>query len=187
MRPIKPTPTCPEEKAYLDYIDKHRNYVYTAFLRFGQKICLALSLVHGEYDTLRRCVSNHDNSKYDPEEFEGYRQFFYPKEGEEKNMDWFRKAWHHHYGVNSHHWEHYLTSDGPQEMPKLDVAEMLLDWIAMSMNFKNSPVVWYNQNKDKIEFHKKTRDQVEQVLAILSTEAQYPFRIRKNTRRRSKK
>ena len=188
MKPIKPTPTCPEEEAYLKYIDEHRNYVYTAFLRFGKTICLALSLVQGEYDILRRYVSGHDNSKYGPDEFDGYRQFFYPKEGEEKNKDWFNKAWNHHYMINPHHWEYHLEKpDEAREMPKLNIAEMVLDWIAMSMKFKNSPVTWYNQNKDKIVLHKKTRNQVEQVLSALSTETQYPFRIRKNTRRRPKK
>lgn len=185
MKPIKPTPTCPEEEAYLKYIDEHRNYVYTAFLRFGKTICLALSLVHGEYDILRRHVSRHDISKYGTDEFNGYRQYFYAKEGEEKNKALFDKAWQHHYTNNPHHWEYYLEMPGhADEMPKLNVAEMLLDWIAMSMKFKNSPITWYNQNKDRMILHKKTRDNVEQVLSVLSTETQYPFRIRRKARPR---
>lgn len=186
-KPIKPTPTCPEEEAYLAYIDEHRKNVYTAFMRFGSTLCLALSLVHGEYDVLRRFVSSHDNSKYSEEEFEGYRQWFYPKEGEEKDKDTFNKAWKHHYEHNPHHWEHHLANGKPKPMSKLNIAEMILDWIAMSIKFKNSPLEWYKKNKDRINLEKRTRDQVESILVTLAATKLYPFYVKKRTNKNGRR
>ena len=182
MKIVKPTPTCPEDEAYIAYIDEHRKNVYTAFIRFGHMICLAMSLVHGEYDMLRRYVYSHDASKYTEEEFFGYRQWFFPEKDKEANRDLFNKAWVHHYTVNPHHWEFHVKNGIPKEMSKLNTAEMLLDWIAMSIKFKNSPVTWYNEHKNNINIHKNTRNTVEAVLAILSAQKLYPFVIRKKKR-----
>ena len=180
MKIVKPVPSCPEEKAYLAYIDEHRKNVFSAFMKFGKTICLGLSLVQGEYDILKRYVNRHDASKYDKEEFDGYRQWFYPKEGEEKNKEVFQAAWHHHYRNNPHHWEYYVDHEKASPMPKLSIAEMILDWIAMSMKFKNSPADWYNQNKDNILLHKDTKDKTESVLKMLSGQNIYPFRVSRN-------
>ena len=187
MKIVKPTPTCPEDETYIKYIDEHRNNVYTAFLRFGKTICLSLSMVSGEYDILRRYVYSHDVSKFGKEEFQGYRQWFFPKEGEEKDKEAFIKAWHHHYTANSHHWEYFMDNGKVKPMRNLNVAEMLLDWIAMSMKFKNSPVTWYEENKDRIVLDKETRKKVENTLTILSRQPLYPFAIRRNNRRHQNK
>ncbi len=187
MKIVKPEPTCPEDEAYLAYVDEHRKNVYIAFVKFGKTICLALSLVYGEYDTLKRSVNKHDASKYSTEEFLGYRQWFYPQKDAEKDKDTFQKAWTHHYTTNPHHWEYFVKNDIPREMPKIYIAEMLLDWIAMSMKFKNNPVNWYKTNKDQINLHKDTRALVENTLAILSTQSSYPFKIKNSSRRRLKK
>lgn len=178
MKIEKPTPTCPEDEAYIAYIDKHRNNVYTAFLRFGKALCLSLSLVNGEYDTLRFQIFKHDISKFGAEEFYGYRQNFFPKKEEEPDHKKFQKAWKHHYMNNPHHWNYYVEDGTAKAMNKLDIAEMLLDWIAMSMEFKNSPITWYNQNKQNINLEKNTRNLVEASLAILSTSRLYPFYIK---------
>lgn len=187
MKIIKPTPTCPEDEAYIAYIDEHRKNVYTAFMRFGKMICLSLSLVQGEYDILRRRIYYHDASKYTDKEFAGYRQWFYPKEGEEKNKELFTEAWHHHYSTNSHHWEFYVENKEPRAMKKMDVAEMVLDWTAMSMKFKNNPIAWYNQNKSNIYIHRITRDQVEKTLSLLSISHLYPFQIRQKQKHKNYK
>ncbi len=180
MKIVKPEPACQEDKAYIAYIDEHRKNVNTAFISFGKIICLALSMVHGEYDVLRRYVKNHDASKYSEEEFSGYRQWFYPEKDKEKDSILFKKAWEHHYKNNPHHWEYFLENGTAKEMSKLNIAEMLLDWIAMSMKFKNNPADWYKENKDRIVLHKETRSQVELTLAILASQSVYPFKLKKN-------
>lgn len=184
----KPTPACPEDEAYLAYIDAHRKNVFTAFCRFGQQICLCLSLVGPAYKQLRACVSRHDLSKYENREFGQYRQFFFPADGEEKDKALFDRGWQHHYQNNRHHWEFWLENGKPKPMDKLAIAEMILDWVAMSIHFKTNPLIWYNQNKHKIVFEKRTRETVETVLQVLARTKQYPFSIRRyHTRRPVKK
>ena len=180
----KPTPTCPEDKAYIKYIDEHRNYIYGAFRRHGQQICLCLSLIGGPfYHALRNRIFKHDISKYSAEEFDAYRNTFFPKENEEKDSDRFQKAWKHHYTVNDHHWEHWVNNGKVSEMDKVAIAEMILDWEAMSVRFKNSPIDWYQSRKDSIILGKRTRELVETVLTTMRMAQEYPYTIRKNNKR----
>ena len=183
----KPVPTCPEEEAYLKYIDEHRNQVYGAFRRHGQHICLCLSLIGLSYHELRNRISKHDLSKYGIEEFAAYRNTFYPKENEEKDAVGFAKAWKHHYTVNDHHWEHWIENGKPKEMAPLAIAEMILDWEAMSVRFKNNPIDWYRSRRNSINLGKRTRNLVEKILTSLQMTQEYPYTIRHNKRRRPKK
>lgn len=183
----KPIPTCPEESAYLKYIDEHRNNVYGAFRKHGQRICLCLSLIGLSYHKLRGRISKHDLSKYGSEEFEPYRNTFFPKENEEKNAEAFSKAWKHHYSINDHHWQYWIENGKPKEMDRLAIAEMLLDWEAMSMHFKNSPIEWYRANKNDIILGKHTRELVEKTLTSLQLTQEYPYTIRRNNRRHRQK
>jgi len=178
----KPAPTCPEDEAYLKYIDEHRNYIYGAFRRHGQRICLSLSLIGLSYHKLRNRIAYHDVSKYGPEEFQAYRKNFYPKKEEEGPSD-FGKAWKHHYTVNDHHWEHWVENGKPKEMDRIAIAEMLLDWEAMSLKFKNNPAEWYRTHKNTILLGKRTRELVEKTLASLQMTREFPYSVRKNNRR----
>ena len=72
-------------------------------------------------------------------------------------------------------------------MKKMDIAEMILDWTAMSMKFKNNPITWYNQNKSNICIHRITRDQVEKTLSLLSISHLYPFQIRQQKKHKNHK
>jgi len=173
----KPTPACKEDKDYIKYIDDHRKNVFIAFNRFGQQICLCLSLIGIPYKQLRNLVAVHDISKYEPAEFSSYRQFFYPEQGQEKDDDIFKKAWRHHYQHNRHHWQYWIENGIPKPMDKLAVAEMVLDWIAMSIQNKTNPVNWYKQNKNQIQIDKQTRESVEKILDSLAATREYPFSI----------
>ena len=194
----KKIPTCPEEEAYLKYINEHRNTVKISFLKHGQYICLCLSLIGIErkkndfeqsiYDKLKTRIASHDKSKYDEKEFEGYRQWFFPKDGEEKNHDAFLKSWQHHYQTNDHHWQYWIDGTNVKEMDRLAIAEMILDWEAMSVQFKNNPVDWYNEHKNEIVLGKQTRELVEKTLNSLQSIKEYPYTInRKSNRRRHRK
>ena len=187
MEIVKPTPICPEDEAYIQYIDAHRKNLLTAFYRFAPQICLCLSLLGPSYKELRKRIGDHDASKYTVEEFEPYRQFFFPVEGQEKNKDRFLRGWRHHYTNNKHHWEYWLQNGSPAEMDKFSIAEMILDWIAMSIQFKNNPNVWYRQNKKRIVLHKRTQESVEKIMETLAKSKEYPFSIRPYRRTRQKK
>ena len=154
-----------KDQEYYDYIKEHISNVKKAFDIFGKSLC---SKAHVPLSVVEDLVKNHDVSKFSEEEFEGYRQWFYPRNGEAGDPEIFDKAWEHHYTVNKHHPEHYVQDDGTAEkMPDMYVVEMLLDWAAMSMRAKNYPSDWYEKEKNRLVFHSETRKFVEALLPIL--------------------
>ena len=114
-------------------------------------------------------VINHDLSKYLPDEFDAYAEYFYGKKTAkvEKEFDY---AWLHHIHNNPHHWQHWLLvndTDGTYalEMPEEYVYEMICDWWAFSFKKGNLYEIfdWYKGQKDMI-LHDKTRKLVEDTL-----------------------
>jgi hypothetical protein len=45
-------------------------------------------------------------------------------------------------------------------MPDIDIAEMLLDWIAMGIKFNSSAKDWYMGHYDKIKISQNTRGKI---------------------------
>lgn len=150
--------------AYKSYVDNHIRLVQEAFNRFFNEIFLCVKnrdnirYSYNEFSAqLYRNVMNHDRSKYSAAEFEPYRKYFYPskedtdsKEQMEKEFD---LAWEHHYKNNPHHPE-YWTIDienrpHVNRMSNYAFAEMLCDWIAMSMNQKDSVYDWWFGRKGR--------------------------------------
>lgn len=84
----------------------------------------------------------HDNSKFDPIEFEPYayaveefKKHPFGTEGYDKIKESLGEAVTHHYANNRHHPEHFET--GINEMDLVDLLEMLADWKAASQNQTN--------------------------------------------------
>ena len=153
----------PEEVAYSDYVVQHINTVLSVFVTLRQlfKDRIDKSLL----DKLGVNVLNHDKSKGSEEEFDGYRQYFYPEKGQEKDVDKFNFAWLHHIHNNPHHWEHWVLAEPAGsvalEMPELYAFEMLLDWTAMSLKFGNVPSDYFSGHAGEMIFHSKTRSFIE--------------------------
>lgn len=95
---------------------------------------------------------HHDESKYSTEEIEPYiwltwyykqvnakKPFTYP-EGVEDSIT---KAFEHHVNNNRHHPQYF---DNVSEMLPLDLAEMIADHAAMSLELNNSLTEWTNTN-----------------------------------------
>ena len=161
---------------YKSYIDEHidnfnmarRLYLFD-IVEFLQNLSESNS-IEGLFCTRTMGIQvgliKHDASKYSVEEFEGYRQYFYPIDDMEKNIDVFNDAWKHHYSNNRHHWEYWLSAnladrilrDGKVhrkdirsdedvfDMHLISLIEMVLDWIAMGIKFNNPPRDFYNKN-----------------------------------------
>jgi len=151
-----------KEQEYKNYIEEHINNTKKAWQQVQNKL-------KGEYeisDELKKkintLIENHDKSKYSKEEFEGYRQFFFPETGKEKNKEEFNKSWKHHYTINKHHWQHWVG----KKMPLEYIIEQLCDWKAMSMKFGDTPQSYYNKEKARIDFTPETRKEVEKWLKI---------------------
>ena len=105
---------------------------------------------------------------FSEEEFNGYRQWFYPVKESEKNKSVFDKAWQHHYTNNPHHWE-YWTNNSLEGVPAYEipiqyVVEMLCDWAAMSLVFGDKPSEFYNNKKETMVIHKDTKRFIDKLL-----------------------
>lgn len=145
-----------KEKEYLSYINEHIANVRLAFEKYGKQLCELLNI---KYYNLLTNVRHHDESKYTDAEFEGYRQYFYPCSDEEKNKELFDMAWVHHQNYNAHHPEYWIdrSTNEIKDMPPLYIAEMLLDWEAMSMKFNGNTYDYYIKNRDKKPLSENTK------------------------------
>lgn len=154
-------PKTDKEREYLAYIDKHVKNVQSVWLALQDRLNGCYWLEDWYYFIINDRIKRHDQSKYDGCEFDGYRQFFYPENDNEKNASVFNHSWNHHQKANDHHWEYWLLigASGKVEALKMDlpsIIEMLCDWTAMSVTFKNMPSIWFDANKAKMILHHDT-------------------------------
>lgn len=118
----------------------------------------------------------HDSSKYTMTEYDAYDAYFYGGKRSEKVEEDFKRAWLHHIHRNPHHWQHWvLINDEPNEgtialeMPYEYVVEMVCDWWAFSHKSGNLYEIfdWYDKHKSNMILHKNTRENVEDILAMI--------------------
>lgn len=153
---------------YLNYVIRHKWFVLLACFRRGlywQGII-------------------HDWSKFLPDEFFPYAEYFYGfkpspelaeyarREGlplpdrEQVRMD-FDHAWLRHIHRNPHHWQHWiLREDGGSikilKMPRRYRIEMECDWegAGRAITGKTEFIQWYLNNFEKMQLHPCTRRDV---------------------------
>ena len=153
-----------KENEYRAYIKEHVANIHAAFLKYGKELC---SLIFETPGALYTRVIKHDDSKYCNIEFDAYRQYFYPCSDEEPNEEEFNNAWKHHYRNNDHHPEYWIDDDGTiKDMPPICVAEMLLDWEAMSMKFNGSTYEYYLKEKDVKPFSENTKKLLAELITV---------------------
>ena len=150
-----------KEREYLAYIDQHIKTVQSVWLALQEHLTDYYWLEDWYYFIIDDRIKRHDHSKYDSCEFGGYRQFFYPENENEKNAITFNHAWNHHQKSNDHHWEYWLLIGTSGKIEALimefpSIIEMLCDWTAMSVKFKNKPSNWFDANKEKMILHHDT-------------------------------
>ena len=93
-------------REYHEYIHNHRNNVQRAW----DIINIATTRYRlnswrqqnsgNAHNIIDKLIKKHDLSKYSSAEFEGYRQKFYPAEGESIDEKKFEEAWEHHKSKN---------------------------------------------------------------------------------------
>lgn len=158
---------------YDKYLEEHIANVKLGF----EWMVLRLPELFTAYDSdaVMDIVKNHDQSKYDDEEYLPYCAYFYGKKTPEVEEE-FNKAWLHHQHNNPHHWQHWLLreDDGGSiavEMPFEYVIEMIADWWAFSWKKDNLLEIfdWYDENKSKMVLHPNTQKLVEDILDKLET------------------
>lgn len=160
----------PQEKRYLAYIDDHIKKVRKSFDDRIHVIERVLNLDQADMQEMIRRVNEHDASKYSVYEFPYYRNWFYPDNGEAKDDAGFAKAWAHHYTKNDHHPEFWVSNNVPHQMTDTAIAEMILDWEAMSRTFGGNPRTWFEQSGKNFPFHPKTLQTVKRALSIIYNE-----------------
>ena len=151
---------------YLNYITEHIGNVVRAFNEYGKELCEVLAV---DYKLLKSLIDLHDESKFEEEEFEAYRQYFYTADGEEKDQRVFDLAWEHHYRSNPHHPLYWKTTSGYADMTPGYIAEMLLDWQAMGYKFGDSAYEFYHSPKSEEErscMTPKTKELVEEAIKL---------------------
>jgi hypothetical protein len=144
--------TVQKNREYLDYLEKHYNYVQKAFLIVSKALDLDKD---GElYQNLRNQVSCHDMSKLSDKEFVQYRRKFFPTSADkELSMvveHGFGLAWDNHKKSNPHHFESIKFE--PKDInAQVNGLHMICDWVAMSLSFgENSPRGYFEKNKHKM-------------------------------------
>lgn len=126
------------------------------------------------------CGITHDLSKLLPSEFFPYArefrrdlrtktEYYDPLAIGSQEFDY---AWLLHQKRNKHHWQWWVLpkdSEGFKAlaMDRTSRLEMLCDWRAASRYHGGKDVmIWYAENKDKLQLHPETRSWVEEQLRI---------------------
>jgi hypothetical protein len=157
---------------YAAYVLRHKWYVFL----YGWQLGIPwLALLH-------------DNSKFRPDEWGPYAQFFYgrkaqswgsprDKTGYYKSTDTgdaaFDFAWLLHQKRNKHHWQWWIFPEdegGLKVLPMPDRyrREMLADWRGAGMaQGKPDTLGWYRANQHKMNLHPDTRQWVEDQLGYV--------------------
>lgn len=148
-----------KDMEYFDYILEHKKNLMLAYNlmcnanEYGETQGGSVSgmfIDYKEMDILKNKILQHDLSKFSKEEFFNYRLKFFKDENDtEENIDFgFSLAWEHHYKNNEHHPENWKDKEKMSGMAQL---EMMLDWTAMSIKFKNDPFEYYKEKEYKLK------------------------------------
>lgn len=138
-------------REYLDYVERHIKNVEKAWKEIQEK-CKDMQIIYDDYywSILDTEVMLHDISKLSAEEFVQYRKAFYPVDEEDKKDSGMDAAWEHHKEHNPHHWENWTKNYSSTTRREINCTHMVIDWLAMSYEFGDTPREYYENNKEKI-------------------------------------
>lgn len=159
-------------KKYDEYLSNHLECVKDAFNWFVENMP-EIFLDEVQQDEIsKQCLEDHDKSKWDPEEYQPYDNYFYGNKSYEVVRE-FNQAWLRHIHNNPHHWQHWiLINDNPDEgeiildMPDNYIIEMICDWWSFSWKTGDLYEIfkWYSERKQYIKLSDTTREKVENIL-----------------------
>lgn len=157
---------------YDRYLVNHKGAVKQAF-NWIQEHLPELVVMGFGIDYAWQIGHAHDQSKYDPEEYDAYDAYFYGGNKSYQVVQDFNHAWLRHIHRNPHHWQHWvLVNDDPEEgevvldMPYNYILEMICDWWAFSWIQEKPYEIfdWYDKHKNHMKLSEKTRATVEDIL-----------------------
>ena len=167
-----------EEKTndYIDYIATHKANTEKAWDVIKT---IDNPYIQNNLEVLDNNVKNHDQSKYDDEEFEWYRKKYYPVDDDEANevMDKIQDIFWLHYSKNPHHWEYWLDENKELDYTKhsdeeidnnvmIAYIEMLCDWASFGLKKDDPREVrsWYISEKPKMTLFPAEQEVLEDIL-----------------------
>jgi hypothetical protein len=131
--------------AIRDEVEEKRKLPYDSRSDTYQHIQVVQGLLFTVVTEVMRRQQAHDQSKLVSPEVEVFNEFTpklaqstYGSEEYRGLLQEMKVGLDHHYGVNSHHPEHY--PDGIRGMDLVDVVEMLCDWKAATMRHNNGDI-----------------------------------------------
>lgn len=149
---------------YFEYLERHRRFV----LEEADKLHVTDRGI------------KHDLSKFEPDEFDAYAQYFYG--GHERGnvppdvQAAFDYAWLMHQKRNDHHWQYWVLREDsglmtPLPMPAMAVREMVADWrgAGRAITGTDNTVQWYLTNRHKMVLHDRTQMFVDYLLGLSET------------------
>ena len=155
---------------YDNYINQHVQNVLNAAEWLRRNVDLDIPPM---IDGHRTGLFNHDQSKWEKEEYDAYDAYFYGGRKTKEVKKTFNYAWLHHIHNNPHHWQYWvLINDDPEDgtvaldIPYRYAIEMICDWWSFSWSDGNLYEIfdWYNKHKDRMILSKNTRELVEDIL-----------------------
>jgi len=160
-------------QAYREYIAEHVANIAKAWVLVEKQLTGISWLDEFTMSLIDNRVKTHDASKLSCEEREGYRRNFSPceqdaehgwtPEGVQKGFD---LAWLHHKNRNDHHPEFWILNGRPLEMSFPAMFEMLLDWTAMSLKFKDTPGKFWEKKRYWLPLHEETKKVVDRWIQV---------------------
>ena len=152
------------------YLDRHRENVQKAF-RWIQSNLPEILIDDLDYEWQTDFA--HDQSKYEPDEYEAYDAYFYGNNPSYQVVQDFKRAWLLHIHRNPHHWQHWiLVNDDPEEgetlleIPYEYIIEMICDWWSFSWEKGNlfEIFVWYDEHREYMRINPDSRKIIEDIL-----------------------
>lgn len=160
-----------KETEYKKYVDRHIKCVKAAWDTMKNRktiigFCCSESQTSQSVfiPTMDMLMLSHDNSKYGIDEWEPYRQWYYPINDMEKQSAKaeYERALIHHYACNMHHPEYWINKMNSMTMTA--VVEMCCDWIGVSMVKGGTALEFYNKHFDKRKLGTTQKEWVEFIL-----------------------
>lgn len=157
-----------KEWQYDNYLYEHQENIKDAFTEMTMCEDMRQFLLDDPwyYDQLLKRVEEHDKSKYEIEEYDAYRRYYFPinkKEKREAKAD-YEAAWKHHWENNDHHWQNRSKVLGFSRDREVAILENVLDWLAMSYKFGDRPFQYYEKHKNEIDLPQNDRAFLEKVI-----------------------
>jgi len=151
-----------EDPKLKHFVDRTNNHIALV-----KKAAAEIVSAYPEYAALLSQVEMHDASKFEEPELGPYIELTWNKKhGGDTSTEEMNQATIHHITHNRHHPEFHLEDKERADlsstnrddliecvdavnMPDIDVAEMVSDWVGMSRELKtNTPREWYDSVKD---------------------------------------